>query len=97
MVDFSDLREKGLKPVEPVIYEDGRTVGKKHYRVNFTMVIQVVDRDLRCKFEPKDFLIILKDRFLTIFLIPIGYAIYNQQVKKKCRINISSGFRPGVR
>ena len=73
MVDFSDLREKGLKPVEPVIYEDGRTVGKKHYRVNFTMVIQVVDRDLRC------------------------YAIYNQQVKKKCRINISSGFRPGVR
>jgi hypothetical protein len=73
VVDFSDLREKGLKPVERVVYEDGRTVGKKHYRINFTMVIQVVDRDLRC------------------------YAIYNQQVKKKCRINIASGFRPGVR
>lgn len=50
-MDFSDLLDKGLTPVEPIVYEDGRTIGKRHYRINFTMVIQVVDRDLRCKFE----------------------------------------------
>ena len=83
--------------MEPVHNENGRTIGKKHYRVNFTMVIQVVDRDLRCKFEPNDFLIIRKDSFLTICLMLIGYAIYNQELKKKCRINIASGFRPGVK
>ncbi|CVK87782.1 related to hsp70 protein [Fusarium mangiferae] len=73
VVDFSDLLEKGLTPVEPIVYEDGRTLGKRHYRVNFTMIIQVIDRDLRC------------------------YAIYNQETRKKCRINIASGFRPGVK
>ncbi|EGU75188.1 hypothetical protein FOXB_14285 [Fusarium oxysporum f. sp. conglutinans Fo5176] len=73
VVDFSDLLNRGLTPVEPIVYEDGRTIGKRHYRINFTMIIQVVDRDLRC------------------------YAIYNQETRKKCRINIASGFRPGVK
>jgi hypothetical protein len=27
----------------------GKPVGKRHYRVTYTMVIKVVDRDLRCE------------------------------------------------
>ncbi|ENH72754.1 hypothetical protein FOC1_g10013424 [Fusarium oxysporum f. sp. cubense race 1] len=42
-------------------------------RIDFTMAIKVVDRDLEC------------------------FAIHDQKVVKKCRINIASGFRPGVK
>ncbi|KAI1350063.1 hypothetical protein F5Y01DRAFT_165372 [Xylaria sp. FL0043] len=45
-VDFTFLRDQ-LKP-EREMRPDGKYVGKKHYRVAYTMVIQVRDRDLRC-------------------------------------------------
>ncbi|KAH7310909.1 hypothetical protein B0I35DRAFT_397312 [Stachybotrys elegans] len=74
VVDFTFLREQGLvRLTGPTMNRAGKKVGSWHYRVNFTMVIRVVDRDLEC------------------------YAIHNNQVKKKCRINIASGFRPGVK
>lgn len=51
VVDFSFLRQQGLiRPIEPVVNEHGRKVGTRHYRVNYTMVIEVIDRDLQCKF-----------------------------------------------
>ncbi|KAJ3547643.1 hypothetical protein NM208_g1412 [Fusarium decemcellulare] len=74
VVDFSFLRQQGvLSPIEPVVNEYGRKVGTRHYRINYTMVIEVIDRDLQC------------------------IAIYNNKVRKRCRINIASGFRPGVK
>ncbi|KAF2181357.1 hypothetical protein K469DRAFT_713791 [Zopfia rhizophila CBS 207.26] len=73
-VDFSFLRDQGLiRPVEPDEDEQGRKVGQRHYKVEYNMIIQVVDRDLRC------------------------YAIYNNEVIKKCRINIASAFSPGAK
>ncbi|KAI0813764.1 hypothetical protein GGR55DRAFT_635774 [Xylaria sp. FL0064] len=45
-VDFTFLRDQ-LKPKREM-RPDGKYVGKKHYRVAYTMVIQVRDRDLRC-------------------------------------------------
>ncbi|KAL2211435.1 hypothetical protein CC79DRAFT_1392753 [Sarocladium strictum] len=71
-VDFSSLRDQ-LAPVEPIVNRNGQKVGKRHYRIDFTMAIKVVDRDLEC------------------------FAIYDGKVVKKCRINIASGFRPGVK
>ncbi|QGI88865.1 hypothetical protein CEK26_000080 [Fusarium fujikuroi] len=71
-VDFSSLRDR-LVPIEPGFNKNQRKVGKRHYRIDFTMVIKVVDRDLEC------------------------FAIHDQKVVKKCRINIASGFRPGVK
>ncbi|RKL08600.1 hypothetical protein BFJ68_g9394 [Fusarium oxysporum] len=71
-VDFSSLRER-LVPIEPIVNGNQQKVGKRHYRIDFTMAIKVVDRDLEC------------------------FAIHDQKVVKKCRINIASGFRPGVK
>ncbi|PNP81451.1 hypothetical protein FNYG_05257 [Fusarium nygamai] len=71
-VDFSSLRDR-LVPIEPVVKSNKQKIGKRHYRIDFTMAIKVVDRDLEC------------------------FAIHDQKVVKKCRINIASGFRPGVK
>lgn len=49
VVDFSFLRDQGLiTPVEPPVSDKGRRLGKKHYVVEYKMIIQVVDRDLTC-------------------------------------------------
>jgi hypothetical protein len=49
VVDFTFLRDEGL--IQPVYGENeaGQRVGKLHYRVTYTMVIKVVDRDLQCE------------------------------------------------
>ncbi|CAH0056992.1 unnamed protein product [Clonostachys solani] len=48
VVDFSYLRREGLiKPVEATVNEDGKKT-KRHYKVNYTLLIKVVDRDLEC-------------------------------------------------
>ncbi|KAK7952893.1 hypothetical protein PG988_013587 [Apiospora saccharicola] len=74
MVDFTFLRDQGrLLPTEPGTNSKGKPVGKRHYRVEYKIEIEVVDRDLKC------------------------YAIYGGEVVKKCRINIASAFRPGVK
>ncbi|KAL2137237.1 hypothetical protein VTI74DRAFT_6448 [Chaetomium olivicolor] len=74
VVDFTFLRKEGLiQPVDGGVNDRGKRVGKRHYRVTYTMVIKVVDRDLQC------------------------YAIYDGRVRKKCKINIASAFRPGVK
>ncbi|KAK1760104.1 hypothetical protein QBC47DRAFT_408211 [Echria macrotheca] len=74
VVDFTFLRTRGLiKPVDGGIDAAGRKKGKRHYRVTYTMVIRVVDRDLQC------------------------YAVYDGRVMEKCKINIASAFRPGVK
>ncbi|KAF5975590.1 Hsp70 chaperone protein [Fusarium coicis] len=44
-VDFSSLRDR-LVPIEPVVKSNKQTLGKRHYRIDFTMAIKVVDRDL---------------------------------------------------
>ncbi|KAI1775051.1 hypothetical protein F4818DRAFT_451981 [Hypoxylon cercidicola] len=72
VVDFTFLREQGLIQLTREMLANGEYVGKRHYRVAYTMVIKVVGRDLRC------------------------YAIYNGQTVKRARINIASGFKPGV-
>ncbi|RYP32429.1 hypothetical protein DL767_005193 [Monosporascus sp. MG133] len=52
VVDFTFLRDQGLiQPIYNHIPEGrnkGMRVGKPHYQVDYTMVIKVVDRDLRC-------------------------------------------------
>lgn len=48
-VDFSSLRNQ-LVPIDPAVNRSGQRRGKRHYRIDFTMVIKVVDRDLECKF-----------------------------------------------
>ncbi|KAG5656912.1 hypothetical protein KAF25_011081 [Fusarium avenaceum] len=51
VVDFSFLRTEGLiAPIDPTFNENGQRIGKRHYKVNFTMAIRVVDRDLECKY-----------------------------------------------
>jgi hypothetical protein len=47
-VDFSSLRDR-LVPIEPVVKSNKKKLGKRHYRIDFTMAIKVVDRDLECK------------------------------------------------
>ncbi|OTB01781.1 hypothetical protein M426DRAFT_265487 [Hypoxylon sp. CI-4A] len=48
VVDFTFLRDQGLIEAKRETLADGREVGKKHYRVAYTMVIKVIGRDLRC-------------------------------------------------
>jgi hypothetical protein len=48
-VDFSSLRDH-LAPIEPIVNGKQQKVGKRHYRIDFTMAIKVVDRDLECMF-----------------------------------------------
>ena len=51
VVDFNFLRDQGLiQPVDGRFNKNGKKVGRKHYQVNYTKVIRVVDRDLQCKF-----------------------------------------------
>lgn len=46
VVDFTFLRDQGLiRPIEPA----PGSKGKRHYRINYTMGIRVVDRDLKCE------------------------------------------------
>lgn len=53
VVDFTFLRTEGLiQPVCRSKTDKGKYVGKRHYRVTYTMVIKVVDRDLRCESLP---------------------------------------------
>lgn len=48
VVDFSYLRREGLiRPVEATVNEYGKKT-KRHYKVNYTLLIKVVDRDLEC-------------------------------------------------
>ncbi|KAI1373890.1 hypothetical protein F4677DRAFT_461746 [Hypoxylon crocopeplum] len=48
VVDFSFLRDEGcIHPIDPPTV-NGRRQGRRHYKVNFHLKIQVVDRDLRC-------------------------------------------------
>ncbi|KAI1268361.1 hypothetical protein F5Y18DRAFT_375004 [Xylariaceae sp. FL1019] len=48
VADFTFLLED-LKPVGPVVDEmTGKVVGRRHYRVDYWMVICVLGRDLRC-------------------------------------------------
>ncbi|KAI0452302.1 hypothetical protein F5B21DRAFT_527159 [Xylaria acuta] len=56
VADFTFLRDQGLiHPIDPVTDEKtGKTIGKRHYRVNYTMVIRVVERDLQCKWASID-------------------------------------------
>ncbi|KAI1395126.1 hypothetical protein F4819DRAFT_506014 [Hypoxylon fuscum] len=48
VVDFTFLREQGLIEAKRETLANGKEVGKKHYRVAYTMVIKVTGRDLRC-------------------------------------------------
>ncbi|KAI3339160.1 hypothetical protein F4824DRAFT_456252 [Ustulina deusta] len=48
IVDFTFLREQGLIKARREMTPDGEYVGKKHYRVTYTMVIKVRGRDLQC-------------------------------------------------
>ncbi|KAK8130804.1 hypothetical protein PG999_003184 [Apiospora kogelbergensis] len=74
VVDFTFLREQGwLLPTEPGKNSKGKPAGKRHYKVEYKIEIEVVDRDLKC------------------------YAVYKGEVVEKCRINIASAFRPGVK
>lgn len=51
VVDFTYLRDKCIiQPIEGGVNANGKRVGRRHYKVTYTMVIQVVDRDLACKF-----------------------------------------------
>ena len=51
VVDFSFLLDQGrIHPIEPSFDEMGRQIGKRHYKVEYEMIIQVVDRDLTCKY-----------------------------------------------
>ncbi|RSM15778.1 hypothetical protein CDV31_004879 [Fusarium ambrosium] len=48
-VDFSFLQQKGLiKPIEPEIGKNGKTIGKKHWKVEFLIYLKVIGRDLSC-------------------------------------------------
>lgn len=48
-MDFTFLREQGLIEAKRETLANGKEVGKKHYRVAYTMVIKVTGRDLRCE------------------------------------------------
>ncbi|KAI2609234.1 hypothetical protein GGR54DRAFT_643547 [Hypoxylon sp. NC1633] len=48
VVDFTFLREQGLITARREKSPFGNYVGKKHYRVAYTMVMRVRGRDLRC-------------------------------------------------
>ncbi|GKU06026.1 hsp70 protein [Fusarium langsethiae] len=72
IIDCTFLLEEGrITVINPIILPNGEQIGRRHYRVNFTMAIRVVDRHLEC------------------------FAIHEQKIIKRCRINIASGFRPG--
>ncbi|RYP76031.1 hypothetical protein DL770_007309 [Monosporascus sp. CRB-9-2] len=74
VANFNFLLDEGLiTPTDPPRDSNGRQIGRKHYKVQYSMVIQVVDRDLKC------------------------YAVYNGRKITECRINIASGFLPGVK
>ncbi|KAK4442553.1 hypothetical protein QBC34DRAFT_23733 [Podospora aff. communis PSN243] len=74
IVDFTFLRTSGrIRPVDGGTDATGKRKGKRHYKVTYTMVIRVVDRDLQC------------------------YAVYDGRIMTKCKINIASAFRPGVK
>ena len=52
VADFTFLRDQGLiQPIAAAVDEQGRKIGKRHYKVTYTMLIQVVDRDLQCEFR----------------------------------------------
>jgi hypothetical protein len=49
-VDATFLRDQGLiTPVEPITDAKGQKRGARHYRVECTIVIRVVDRHLECE------------------------------------------------
>jgi hypothetical protein len=74
IIDFTFLITDGLiQPIDPGVDAEGNRIGKRHYRVDYTLFIKVVDRDLQC------------------------FAIFQGKVMQKCKINIASAFRPGVK
>ncbi|KAI1844837.1 hypothetical protein JX266_009065 [Neoarthrinium moseri] len=47
--DFDFLKEQNLiTPTEPTVDDKGRKKGKRHYKIDYTMILQVIDRDLKC-------------------------------------------------
>jgi hypothetical protein len=54
VVDFTFLRDQGLIEAKDKT-KDGHPYKTKHYRVIYTMVLKVTDRDLQCKAFPFPF------------------------------------------
>ena len=51
-VDFTFLIKDGLiQPIEPSLDDNGQRIGKRHYRVEYKLFIEVVDRDLSCELQ----------------------------------------------
>ena len=51
-VDFTFLIKDGLiQPIEPGLDANGNRIGKRHYRVEYKLFIEVVDRDLSCELQ----------------------------------------------
>ncbi|KAJ4321515.1 hypothetical protein N0V84_005318 [Fusarium piperis] len=49
VVDFSFLQQQGLiKPIEPEKNKNGKPIGKRHWKVEFLIYLQVIGRDLSC-------------------------------------------------
>ena len=99
--DFTFLRDQGLiRPIQRALDEKGKPIGKQHYRVNYTMVIKVSDRDLSCEYLSS---ISLRTpprcgrSRENMGLTSVGYAVYNGQIRQRCRLNIASAFDPGVK
>ncbi|KAL2683253.1 hypothetical protein Neosp_007721 [[Neocosmospora] mangrovei] len=49
VVDFTFLQKEGLiKPIEPEIDENGKVIGKRHWKVEFLIYLKMIGRDLSC-------------------------------------------------
>lgn len=52
IVDFTFLIKDGLiQPIDPGVDTKGNRIGKRHYRVDYTLFIKIVDRDLQCELQ----------------------------------------------
>ncbi|SPO06110.1 related to hsp70 protein [Cephalotrichum gorgonifer] len=50
IVDFTFLRDEGrIFPIQGALSDTGKQLGKRHYRVDYDLIIEVENRDLRCK------------------------------------------------
>lgn len=77
VVDFTFLRDQGLiDPVDGEVNSSGKRVGRKHYQVNYTMWILVVDRELRCECR-------LPRGVLSSMLMFAGFAVFDDRVRQK--------------
>ncbi|RYC58125.1 hypothetical protein CHU98_g8073 [Xylaria longipes] len=72
IVDFTYLRDKGLiTPIEPTVSENGQKAGRRHYKIQYKIVLQVVDRDLKC-FAIYDGRIVTQGRINISSAFPAG-------------------------